>query len=240
MTVRVGIGCFVRHPNSDSTFLIGRRKGSHGAGMMALPGGHLEVLLDFTTYVVITKSNRRWVSLGRLVLPVNYWFVYYNFTIKTMLLSIHRKKLTWLYRKSSILEQLMTLPLEEIQKNIILQYSWLQIYRHHHLIWLIWSPINARSGYGCRGMNWSHCVEKPQHPCLILFFTLLKMVGFCLNVINNGVSVWQCSPSTRQTYQVWILGLGLQYTSQKSQSQTHTRTTACAPDILCFFVDFVL
>jgi ADP-ribose pyrophosphatase YjhB (NUDIX family) len=42
MNVRVGVGCFVRHPTNVGTFLIGRRKGSHG-GMMALPGGHLEV-----------------------------------------------------------------------------------------------------------------------------------------------------------------------------------------------------
>ena len=45
--VRVGVGVFLLDPSSQATpqnprFLIGRRKGSHGAGTYALPGGHLE------------------------------------------------------------------------------------------------------------------------------------------------------------------------------------------------------
>ncbi|TRM68817.1 NUDIX hydrolase domain-like protein [Schizophyllum amplum] len=38
--VRVGVGAFVM--NASGTFIIGKRKGSHGAGTWALPGGHLE------------------------------------------------------------------------------------------------------------------------------------------------------------------------------------------------------
>lgn len=42
--VRVGIGCFVVDPeNHPGQILLGTRKGSHGAGKLALPGGHLEM-----------------------------------------------------------------------------------------------------------------------------------------------------------------------------------------------------
>ncbi|GAA5968324.1 hypothetical protein JCM11641_003810 [Rhodosporidiobolus odoratus] len=40
-TVRVGVGCFLF--NSRYDFVTGIRKGSHGAGALQLPGGHLEV-----------------------------------------------------------------------------------------------------------------------------------------------------------------------------------------------------
>ncbi|GAA5848663.1 hypothetical protein JCM8547_004588 [Rhodosporidiobolus lusitaniae] len=40
-TVRVGVGCFLFR--SDWSFVTGVRKGSHGAGALQLPGGHLEV-----------------------------------------------------------------------------------------------------------------------------------------------------------------------------------------------------
>ena len=38
---RVGVGVIIRRA-SDGAFLVGRRKGSHGAGQLALPGGALE------------------------------------------------------------------------------------------------------------------------------------------------------------------------------------------------------
>ncbi|KAI9502679.1 NUDIX hydrolase domain-like protein, partial [Coemansia spiralis] len=42
--VRVGIGCFVTKRVDDTLyFLLGQRKGSHGSGTWALPGGHLEM-----------------------------------------------------------------------------------------------------------------------------------------------------------------------------------------------------
>lgn len=44
--VRVGVGVFVLQSPQESTsnphFLMGKRKGAHGAGTYALPGGHLE------------------------------------------------------------------------------------------------------------------------------------------------------------------------------------------------------
>jgi len=44
--VRVGVGCFVlesgNEPKDNPRFLIGKRKGAHGSGTWALPGGHID------------------------------------------------------------------------------------------------------------------------------------------------------------------------------------------------------
>jgi 8-oxo-dGTP diphosphatase len=41
--VRVGVGVLVQDPKDLSRVFCGIRKGSHGAGTLALPGGHLEL-----------------------------------------------------------------------------------------------------------------------------------------------------------------------------------------------------
>jgi hypothetical protein len=41
--VRVGVGCLIESVDYPGFCILGRRLGSHGAGQLALPGGHLEV-----------------------------------------------------------------------------------------------------------------------------------------------------------------------------------------------------
>lgn len=47
--VLVGVGCFVMYRDSKNIlrFLIGERKGSHGANTLSLPGGHFEMFEEF-------------------------------------------------------------------------------------------------------------------------------------------------------------------------------------------------
>lgn len=42
---RIGVGVFILNPKNE--FVFGKRKGSHGTGTWALPGGHLELYESF-------------------------------------------------------------------------------------------------------------------------------------------------------------------------------------------------
>jgi 8-oxo-dGTP diphosphatase len=46
-TPKVGVGVIVRDPNGQILMML--RKGSHGAGLWSLPGGHMELGEDFLT-----------------------------------------------------------------------------------------------------------------------------------------------------------------------------------------------
>ncbi len=53
--VRVGVGCFVTDPiTHPNKFLVGRRRGSHGAGKIALPG---DLSFRFQIYFLSATSS---------------------------------------------------------------------------------------------------------------------------------------------------------------------------------------
>lgn len=78
--VRVGVGVFVlqsktQDPSkpSNPSFLIGRRKGSHGSGKLQLPGGHLEFgesFEDCATREVLEETGLQ-VTAPRLLTCTN-------------------------------------------------------------------------------------------------------------------------------------------------------------------------
>ncbi|KAK9765125.1 hypothetical protein K7432_006797 [Basidiobolus ranarum] len=68
--VRVGCGALVFRP--DGKFLIGKRKGSHGEGTWALPGGHLEFGEDFE----VCASRETEEETGLVIPPSKFSYFY--------------------------------------------------------------------------------------------------------------------------------------------------------------------
>jgi len=63
---KVGVGVFVR---KNGKFLVGKRKGSHGEGCWALPGGHIEAgesLEEACSREVFEETNLRIKNIQKL------------------------------------------------------------------------------------------------------------------------------------------------------------------------------
>mmetsp|Transcript_35116 Transcript_35116/g.81203 ORF Transcript_35116/g.81203 Transcript_35116/m.81203 type:complete len:279 (-) Transcript_35116:202-1038(-) len=63
--VRVGVGVLVRDPRHPNKVFAGIRKGSHGAGMLALPGGHLEMYESWSDCAVREVEEETALSILR-------------------------------------------------------------------------------------------------------------------------------------------------------------------------------
>mmetsp|Transcript_23572 Transcript_23572/g.45949 ORF Transcript_23572/g.45949 Transcript_23572/m.45949 type:complete len:191 (+) Transcript_23572:37-609(+) len=72
--VKVGVGTIVfrRGQNNDLMVLLGRRKGSHGEGKYALPGGHLELGESISTCAVRELEE----ETGLKTAPENWTFAF--------------------------------------------------------------------------------------------------------------------------------------------------------------------
>ena len=60
---RVGVGVFVRH---QGKILLGKRRGSHGEGTWALPGGHLEFKEEIEACVRREIAEETSLSVGNV------------------------------------------------------------------------------------------------------------------------------------------------------------------------------
>jgi len=60
---RVGVGVLIV---KDGKVLLGKRKGSHGAGEYALPGGHLEYLESFKKCIIREVKEECNITIGNV------------------------------------------------------------------------------------------------------------------------------------------------------------------------------
>ena len=64
--VRVGVGVIIKDPRDPKRFFAGIRKGSHGAGTLALPGGHLEMMEEWEDCAKREVEEEMGITIHRL------------------------------------------------------------------------------------------------------------------------------------------------------------------------------
>ena len=63
--VRVGVGVIVKDPSRPTAVFAGIRKGSHGAGTLSLPGGHLEMFESWVDTAIREVKEEMDLDLAR-------------------------------------------------------------------------------------------------------------------------------------------------------------------------------
>jgi 8-oxo-dGTP diphosphatase len=68
---KVGVSCIIVSPEQPGAILVGKRKGSHGAGTWAPPGGHIELGEAWTT----TCERELAEETGLQLSPARFHFI---------------------------------------------------------------------------------------------------------------------------------------------------------------------